>query len=170
VNRNSFIGSLVPKVKLAKASTTEVDVVQLGDLIGNSGALVLGVPGAFTPACTNEHVPRFVESAMKLKRSGYKLLICVVPNDPFTARAWQTSVDPEETMLFLSDGNRDLANAIGVQTAHPQYFLGHSVHRYMFTCDHGRISHFAVERNPALLTCTRPGDLPGMVDPELAGC
>ena len=165
-----MIGSLVPRVELAKASTTEIEVVQLGELIGNRGVLVLGVPGAFTPACTNEHVPRFVESATKLKRSGFELLICVVPNDPFTACAWQTSVDPEGTMLFLSDGNRELASAIGVQAAHPQYFLGHSVHRYMFTCVGGRISHFAVERNPVLLTCTRPGDLPAFADPELAGC
>ena len=160
MNKTSGLGDLVPSAELARASATAIEIVRFEQLVGPRRALVLGVPGAFTPVCTHDHLPKFVDHAASLRRSGYDLLVCVVPNDPFTAAAWQQQVDPKGEMLFLSDGNRALARALGLEASHGDYFLGHSNERYMMICVDGRITHLAVEPNFTLLTCTRPGDLP----------
>jgi peroxiredoxin len=153
-------GRPVPRVMLAQASATDIEPVQLDVLIGSRRALLFGVPGAFTPICTHQHVPDYVTNAAALRRSGYELLVCVAPNDPFTLHAWSRSVDPKGSLLFLSDGNQDLARALKLETRHDEYFVGKSNFRYLLTTNAGRIDHLAVEDSFSALTCTRAAHLP----------
>jgi peroxiredoxin len=164
MNKHPRVGSALPPVDLAKASADAIDPVRLDALIGRRRALLFGVPGAFTPVCTHEHVPDYVANAAALRQSGYELLVCVAPNDPFTLHAWSRRVDPAGSLLFLSDGNQALARALGVEARHPEYFLGHGNHRYLLTAEAGRITHLAVESSLTIITCTRAADLPDAPD------
>jgi peroxiredoxin len=154
------VGSTLPRVLLAKADANSIETVQLDVLIGSRRALLFGVPGAFTPVCTQQHVPDFIANAAALRRSGYELLVCVAPNDPFTLDVWSRSVDPEGVLLFLSDGNQHLARALQVEAQHEEYFVGKSNLRYLLTTNSGRIDHVAVEESFTALTCTRAAHLP----------
>ncbi len=156
---NKSIGRFIPNVILAQSSDMFVRSVELRGFIGEEKALIFGVPGAFTPVCSQQHVPDFVQNARRLRRAGFTRLICVAPNDPFTLRAWERTVDPEGELTFLSDGNHELARALAVVAKHPAYFLGHGTFRYLLTAHGGRITHFAVEPAVELLTCTRSCDI-----------
>jgi peroxiredoxin len=141
---------------------TDIRTVVLDGSLLQGNSLIFGVPGAFTPVCTFQHVPDFVAAEPALRKSGYTNLICVAPNDPFTLKAWSSAVDPEHKLLFLSDGNRVLASALGVRASYPEYFLGHSVSRYLLTVKGIVVSHIAIEPTLDILTCTRPGDAPSI--------
>ncbi|TFI59133.1 redoxin domain-containing protein [Sphingomonas parva] len=164
MNKHPRVGHPLPRVALARASADAIEPLRLDALVARRRALVFGVPGAFTPVCTHEHVPDFVANAAALRRSGYELLVCVAPNDPFTLHAWSRQVDPEGELVFLSDGNGELARALGLAARHPDYYLGHSNDRYLMTVADGRIAHLAVEPSLTVITCTRPRDLPPHVD------
>ncbi len=154
------VGDILPRAELAKLAHGAIEIVPLQKLLQDGRSLIFGVPGAFTPVCTEHHVPDYVKNEAMLRRSGYDQLICVAPNDPFTLSAWSRLVDPENTLLFLSDGNGDLARSLGVATSYTDHFLAHSTRRYLLTTQHRMITHFAVEPTLTLLTCTRSGDLP----------
>src|SRR5262245_13856743 len=87
-------------------------------------AVVIGVPGAFTPLCTLRHVPDFIRSAGALKQSGVDALYCIAPNDPFTVSAWAREVDPGGVVRFLSDGNLEFTRQLGVNIFYRDMFLG----------------------------------------------
>jgi len=154
------VGSEVPALDLAVAAPDHVETVRLDHLFAEGRHLVFGVPGAFTPVCTDEHVPDFVRNAAALRKSGFDRLVCIAPNDPFTLDAWRRRVDPDGTLLFLSDGLGMFARALGVETQFQDHFLGRSNNRYLLTTGAGTITHLAVEQTPTLLSCTRARDVP----------
>jgi peroxiredoxin len=158
MGHKAAIGHLVPDVTLAKASRNAIETVSFRDVMGDRKGLVLGVPGAFTPICTTEHVPDFVRNVARLRRVGFERLVCIAPNDPFTLHAWRQLVDPQEELIFLSDGNRDFARALDLHAKHPDYYLGHSNRRYLLLVDKLKITRLSVEPTVDLITCTRSCD------------
>ncbi len=153
-------GNLLPKITLGRYVDGLIEPIRLDELLSRGRGLVVGVPGAFTPVCTTQHVPDFVRNAATLRASGYDHLICVAPNDPFTLEAWRTIVDPKGQLMFLSDGNWELSRALAVEASHSDLFLSRSTHRYLLTTRDQIVSHLAIEPVVTLLTCTRSTDLP----------
>lgn len=104
----------VPDALIAELVNGQVTPIKASDLLGQGRALVIGVPGAFTPACTERHLPGLVNNAERLRRSGYDKLVCIVASDPFATDAWSRQVDPERKVRFISDGNLNLARTLGL--------------------------------------------------------
>lgn len=73
------------------------------------------MPGAFTPTCSQKHLPGFVDKSGELRAKGVDALACVSVNDAFVMRAWKESLRIGEEVLLLSDGNGDFTRALGVE-------------------------------------------------------
>lgn len=76
-------GGLIPDVQFGRMASGEIESVSAREFFAHGRAVVLGIPGAFTPVCTKQHVPDFVRNAEKLRASGIAHLVCIAPNDPF---------------------------------------------------------------------------------------
>lgn len=148
-------GARVPAVNLGCLDRGAVTSVNAEQVFGGKRSVVLGVPGAFTPLCTKEHVPDFVASADRLVASGFDQLLCVSPNDPFVLEAWQKLVDPRRKLTFFSDGNLDFCRALGLSLKNEELFLGVRSRRYMLIVDHLMIQRVRVEANILTFACTR---------------
>jgi glutathione-dependent peroxiredoxin len=75
--------------------------------------IVFGVPGAFTPTCSSQHLPRFNEMAPSLLARGVDEIVCVSVNDPHVMEAWARDQEPDNITL-LADGNGEFTEAIGM--------------------------------------------------------
>ena len=148
-------GARVPAVNLGRLDHGVVASVNAENIFEGKRSVVLGVPGAFTPVCTKEHVPDFVRSANQLVASGFDQLLCVAPNDPFVLEAWQSVVDPCRKLTFFSDGNLDFCRALGLSLKNEELFLGVRSRRYMLIVDHLTIQRVRVEANILTFACTR---------------
>jgi peroxiredoxin len=152
-------GDRIPSVRLARQGENGIEGVPLdGELSGRRVAIV-GVVGAFTPVCTEDHVPEFVSGAAAIRRLGYDRVICVVPNDPWTVKAWAEQVDPQGRVTFLSDGNLELARRLGVAMQGQDYYLGERSRRYLLIAVDGSIERLTVEASPLTVSCTGPSAL-----------
>jgi 2-Cys peroxiredoxin 5 len=145
-------GGRVPDVELAYLSGDEIVSVSTSDLFANVKSVVIGIPGAYTPVCANQHIPDLLHSIDKLKTAGFDLLVCIAPNDPFVLDAWSKAVDPQAKIRFLSDGNLDFCNALGLSAVHRKLHLGRRPERYMLTIHDGVIQRLKVERS--IFSCT----------------
>ena len=157
--RDIILGSLLPNVALGYLQDDEVRTVMAVDLFAQGKSVILGVPGAFTPVCTKQHVPDFIANADKIIASGYRQLICIAPNDPFALDIWRRSLDPQSKIRFLSDGNLKFCEALGLSMVRPDLFLGHRSERYFLIVHDGVIKHVRVEPNILSYACTRPEDV-----------
>ena len=154
-----IVGARVPDVQLGYLNNGDVASVNACDLFAGARSVVLGIPGAFTPVCTRQHVPDFVASAAEISASGYSQLICIAPNDPFTLEIWRAQVDPESKIRFFSDGNLDFCRALGLNEAHRELFLGHRSKRYLLLVNNRVIQRVRIESSILTYACTRAEDV-----------
>lgn len=81
-----------------------------------AGKVVLfSVPGAFTPTCSREHLPGFIEQAAALKNKGVDTIACMAVNDVFVMDAWGKSSGAEGKVTMLADGSGDYTKALGLE-------------------------------------------------------
>jgi peroxiredoxin len=153
-----LVGSAVPNVAFGYLDGAEIRSVTALDVFSKHRAVVVGVPGAFTPICTTQHIPEFIQNAESLRKSGYTKLICVAPNDPFVLAEWARMLDPQKTLTFLSDGNLHFCRALGLISVNETLFLGARSERYLLIVQNGIINRVRVEPNILKLSCTRPSD------------
>nr|CAD1836722.1 unnamed protein product [Ananas comosus var. bracteatus] len=118
-------------------------------------AVLFAVPGAFTPTCSQKHLPGFVEKAAELRARGVDAIACVSVNDAFVMRAWKESLSvPDDQVLLLSDGNGDFTRALGVEldlTDKP-VGLGVRSRRYAMLVDDGVVKVLNLEDGGAFTT------------------
>ena len=153
------VGQLLPPVALGELINGEVRRVPLEPLLAGRRAVVFGIPGAFTPICSQRHAPEFIAKAPALRKSGIDLVICIGANDPWTMAAWADSIDPTGQVRFLSDGNLEFAHKTGLIESHRDYFLGDRLKRFVMITQDAVVEHLGVENTLLTLTCSRADDV-----------
>lgn len=153
------VGDRIPHVALGRLVNGDVELVYLSELLAGRRAVVVGVPGAFTPVCSCQHIPDLLGNVERLRAAGMDYVICVAPNSPWAVEAWAERVDPAGKLTFLSDGNLALARALGVNIADHRNLLGETSARYMLVAGNGIVHRLNVEPSIASLTCTRAQDI-----------
>lgn len=154
-----LLGARVPDVKLASLRGGEIVPIAAPDLFAGAKSVVLGVPGAFTPVCSDAHVPDFVRNADTLSRAGFSQLVCIAASDPYAVDAWRTRVDPLAKLRFFSDGNLDFCRALGLASAQRELFLGERSERYMLVVEDQIITRVRVETSILRFNCTNAEDV-----------
>lgn len=159
MRESNILGARVPSIKLGYLVDGEVTAISTDELFAGGKTVVLGIPGAFTPVCTQQHVPDFVANAEKIVASGYRQVLCIAPNDPFVLEAWRCQMDPHQKIRFLSDGNLEFARALGLGENHHDLFLGNRSKRYMLIIHDQTIQRVRVETSILTYACTGASDV-----------
>jgi len=137
------IGDPIPEVVL-KRIKEGVETVDTPTLFEGRKAVLFAVPGAFTPTCSERHVPGFVEHFDEFRSRGVEVY-CVSVNDPFVMQAWGHSMHVPEGMQMLADGNADLASAMGLDMDASGYGMGIRSKRYAMYVEDGVVIQLWVE-------------------------
>ncbi len=153
------IGDRIPQAILGRLVNGGVQHIDLQTIVANKRAIVVGIPGAFTPVCTCAHIPDLLANLTRFRAGGVDQVICVAPDNPWVVEAWAREVDPSGRILFLSDGNLSLARALGVNIVDQERCLGEATARYMLLADKGFVRRFNVEKAITDLACTRAQDV-----------
>ncbi|HEU0277917.1 MAG TPA: peroxiredoxin [Rhodanobacteraceae bacterium] len=91
--------------------------------------VLFGVPGAFTPTCSERHLPGYVGHYAEFRQRGIEVA-CVAVNDAYVMRAWARQRDVPEGLLMLADGNGDFARALGLERDSRQFGMGLRLKRF----------------------------------------
>jgi len=108
------VGDRIPDVKVLTPAPDGPEPVQTGEVLGHGKVVLFAVPGAFTPTCSDHHLPGFVLRADELRAKGVTTIACVAVNDPFVMGAWGDAREVGESMLLLADGSADFTRAVGL--------------------------------------------------------
>ena len=119
----------------------KVDTITLFD--GNKTVL-FSVPGAFTPTCSERHLPGFVEHFEEFKRRGINVA-CMAVNDPFVMEAWGESQHVPEGLRMLSDGNGEFTRSLGLEMDASAYGMGSRSKRFALYAENGVVNQLFVE-------------------------
>jgi peroxiredoxin len=114
---------------------------------GNKVAL-FAVPGAFTPTCSNLHMPSFLNNVAGFKAKGVDTIAVTGVNDVFVMEAWKKATGAEGKIDFFADGNGEFAKAIGMDFDGAAAGLGTRSKRYSMLVEDGVVKQLNVEDAP----------------------
>ena len=142
------VGDKIPSATLRYLSPEGPKEITTDELFRGKKVALFAVPGAFTPACSQRHLPGFVERASDLKAKGIDTIACVAVNDPFVMGAWGKAQNVGEKVMMLADGSGDFARAVGLELDARGRGLGMRSQRYSMLVDNGVVKALSVEAQP----------------------
>ena len=143
------VGDTIPNVKLMTLTAEGLKPVESGDVLGKGKVVLFAVPGAFTPTCSDHHLPGFVLQAEEILAKGVDRIACIAVNDPFVMGAWGSAQGTGGKITMLSDGNGDFAAQTGTELDLTAIGLGTRSQRYAAILQDGVVQDIFVETNPA---------------------
>lgn len=113
------------------------------ELFAGKKAVLFAVPGAFTPTCSESHLPGFVVLADQFQAKGVDIIACVSVNDAFVMKAWGAAQNAAELMM-LADGDASFTKALGLEID-TAGFGGVRSQRYAMVIEDGVVTTLNIE-------------------------
>ena len=139
------VGDRIPSVSLKRLGDAGLADVTTDALFTGRKVVLFSVPGAFTPTCSNEHLPGFVARADQLLGSGVDEIVCLAVNDPFVMKAWADAHGADGKVSMLPDWNGELTRAMGLDQDISVAGLGVRGKRFAMVVEDGVVESLDVE-------------------------
>uniref|UniRef100_A0A8I6WSK3 Glutaredoxin-dependent peroxiredoxin n=2 Tax=Hordeum vulgare subsp. vulgare TaxID=112509 RepID=A0A8I6WSK3_HORVV len=140
------VGSTLPDGQLGWFDENDqLQQVSIHSLAAGKKVILFGVPGAFTPTCSNQHVPGFITQAEDLKAKGVEEILLVSVNDPFVMKAWAKTYPENKHVKFLADGAAAYTKALGLELDLTEKGLGLRSKRFALLADDLKVTVANIE-------------------------
>ncbi|HQY07265.1 MAG: peroxiredoxin [Burkholderiales bacterium] len=106
---------------------------------------LFALPGAYTPTCSAQHVPGYVENAAALQAAGVDEIWCISVNDAFVMGAWGRELGTAGKVRMLGDGSADFTRATGLTLDLAAKGLGLRSQRYSALVKDGVVQTLNIE-------------------------
>jgi len=138
------VGDRLPEVPLQRIQDGGVETVDTSALFSERKVVIFAVPGAFTPTCSERHLPGFVEHFDEFREKGIDVA-CMSVNDPFVMQAWGRSQNVPDDLMMLADGNAEFTRALGLELDASGYGMGTRAKRFALYAEQGVVKQLHVE-------------------------
>ena len=150
------IGDRLPEGALAEfiESATEgcalgPNTFNVGDLTKGKKIAIFGLPGAYTPTCSAQHVPGYVQHAAEFKAKGVDEIWCISVNDAFVMGAWGRDQKATGVIRMMADGNAAFSKTLGLDADFSKFGMGTRSQRYSMLVEDGIVTQLNVEQGGA---------------------
>ena len=126
--------------------------VSTEELFSGKKVAFFSVPGAFTPTCSNEHLPSFLKNYDKIIAKGFDTIACMSVNDAFVMKAWGEDRGVSDKILMLADGNADYTKSLGLELDGSGFGLGVRAKRFSIVVNDGKVEQLNVDEGAYDLT------------------
>jgi peroxiredoxin len=146
------IGDRLPEATLSEFIETETEGCSLGpntfntaDLVKGKTIAIFGLPGAYTPTCSAQHLPGYIQLADQLKAKGVDEIWCVSVNDAFVMGAWGRDQKATGIVRMMADGSGTFTKALGLELDLTAKGLGVRSQRYSMLVQDGVVKQLNLE-------------------------
>jgi peroxiredoxin len=146
------IGDRLPDATLSEFIETETEGCSLGpntfnvaDLVKGKTIAIFGLPGAYTPTCSAQHLPGYIQLADQLKAKGVDEIWCVSVNDAFVMGAWGRDQKATGIVRMMADGSGTFTKALGLELDLTAKGLGVRSQRYSMLVEDGVVKQLNLE-------------------------
>jgi peroxiredoxin len=145
------VGDKLPEGRFTVMNEDGPGSLSTSDLFTGKKVVLFSVPGAFTPTCSLEHLPGYIEKADEFKQKGVDTVACMAVNDVFVMEAWGKAAGAGDKVILLADGNGDYARSLGMDFDGSGFGLGTRGRRFAMVVDDGVVSALFEEESPGEL-------------------
>ena len=141
-------GDKIPDAQLMHMSDAGPAPITSAELFDGKTVAMFALPGAFTPTCSNQHLPGFIQKSEELRAAGVDTIICLSVNDAFVMGAWGEQQGAGGKVMMVGDGNAELTEKMGLTMDGSGFGMGTRSLRYSMIVRDGVIETLNVEGNP----------------------
>ncbi|HKJ95287.1 MAG TPA: peroxiredoxin [Gammaproteobacteria bacterium] len=138
------VGDRIPSITVKTNGPDGPLDLSTDDLFRGKRVVLFAVPGAFTPGCSNTHMPGFVIHADEILGRGVDTIACMAVNDAFVLDAWQRDQNAEK-ITMVADGNAELAKALGLDMDASGGGMGTRSKRFALIANDGVVEYLGVD-------------------------
>ena len=141
-------GDKLPDVQLMHLGDAGPSPISTEELFSGKTVALFAVPGAFTPTCSNQHLPGFIEKSEELRAAGVDTIVCLSVNDAFVMGAWGQQQGANGKVMMVADGNGELTEKMGLSMDGSGFGMGMRSVRYSMIIRDGAVETLNIEQNP----------------------
>ena len=143
------VGDTLPDATLKAIGADGAQTKSVAELFEGKTVVLFGVPGAFTPTCSNNHLPGYLENHDAILARGADTIAVVSVNDHHVMTAWARFSGGEGKLVYLADGNGDFTRALGLDVDLTIAGLGVRSRRYSMIVADRKVRTLNIETSPA---------------------
>ncbi|EPC02328.1 peroxiredoxin [Litchfieldella anticariensis FP35 = DSM 16096] len=138
------VGDRIPDVTIKTNGVDGPESISTAELFAGKRVVLFAVPGAFTPGCSNTHMPGFVIKVDDILAKGVDTIACMAVNDAFVMDAWQKQQNAEKIKM-LADGNAEFAKALGLDMDASGGGMGTRSKRFALIATNGVVEYLGID-------------------------
>ena len=123
----------------------------LRDELQDKRVIIFGVPGAFTPTCSEKHFPGFIKLYDRIKSSNIDDIYCLSVNDTFVMKAWLLGYTDNLKIKGIADGNGDISQSLNLLVDKTKNFMGIRCTRFALIANNNNIKKLFIEKPGELI-------------------
>lgn len=139
------IGEKLPQATFKTMTADGAKNLTTDEIFAGKKVVLFAVPGAFTPTCSNNHLPGYLENHDAIIARGVDTIAVVSVNDVHVMGAWARFSGGEGKVLFLADGSGDFARATGLDLDMSASGMGLRSKRFSMIVEDGKITQLNIE-------------------------
>ncbi|CAN7598573.1 peroxiredoxin [Rhizobium sp. LjRoot30] len=146
------IGGQIPQAKFKEKTADGPHEITTEELFKGKRVVLFAVPGAFTPTCSLNHLPGYLENRDAILAKGVDDIAVVAVNDWHVMGAWAQNSGGMGKIHFLADWDGAFTKALGLDVDLSAGGLGLRSKRYSMLVEDGVVKSLNVEENPGQAT------------------
>lgn len=141
------VGQKLPEATLYYRGEQGLNGCSVTEMTAAQRIILFAVPGAFTPTCSDAHVPGFVAHHDAISAKGIDQIYCVAVNDPFVMKFWGEHLRVGDLICMVSDGNGMFTRALGMERDMSNGAMGVRSRRYAMIVNNGVVEWLGVDES-----------------------
>ena len=137
---------IIPDIKVPIIKNGTSNIISIKDEFKNKKIILFGIPGAFTPTCSEEHFPGYIKLYEKIIKKGVDDIYCLSVNDKYVMKSWLISYSEDHKILGIADGNSQIANYFDLISDKTKNYMGHRCSRFAMIVIDNVIQELKIER------------------------
>ena len=139
------VGDSIPSATLNIMTADGPSAISTDDIFKGKKVALFGLPGAFTPTCSAQHLPGFVANADALRAKGVDSIVCLAVNDVFVMGAWGKDQNVGDKVTLVADGSAQFTKAAGLELDLIERGLGLRCQRFSMVVDDGVVKSLNID-------------------------
>ena len=139
------MNNIIPQIEVPIIKKGITSKATLSEELNDKTVIIFGVPGAFTPTCSEKHMPSFIKLHQQLVSKGIDDIYCLSVNDKFVMHAWLLSYADGDKIIGIADGNGEICQNLNLIVDKSKNFMGMRSKRFAMIVKNNIIQNTYVE-------------------------
>ena len=140
------MNKIITSIKVPIIQKGIVSKTILSDELKSKKIIMFGVPGAFTPTCSEKHMPSYIKLHKEFAAKGIDDIYCFSVNDDHVMKAWLLSYTEGDKIIGIADGNGDVSKNLNLLVDKTANYMGMRSSRFAMIIKDNSIEELIIEK------------------------